>query len=79
MEGGGSGGRTRCHASSCSRRRAGGGPGAPRGPAAADANLCPRHSVGLGAVGVAGAAVPGSPGIVAAMLGFGAAFASTVE
>lgn len=33
--------RARCQASSCSRRRAGGGPGAPRGPAAADANLCP--------------------------------------
>lgn len=33
--------RARCQASSCSRRRAGGGPGAPRSPAAADANLCP--------------------------------------
>lgn len=43
--------RARCQASSCSRRRAGGGPGAPRSPAAADANLCPRPSRQPGAGG----------------------------
>lgn len=50
-EGGGRRGRTRCHASSCSRKRAGGGPGAPRGPAAADANLCPPAQRGVGGCG----------------------------
>lgn len=69
--------RARCQASSCSRRRAGGGPGAPRGPAAADANLCPpaQRAAGDGAGGLGGGH-PGSPGIAAsagASLGVAAA------
>lgn len=85
MAGRGGGGRpsggvrlhqARCQASSCSRRRVGGGPGAPRSPAAADANLCPpaqQAAGGLGApagVGWGGLVWapqgrPSSPGIAA--------------
>lgn len=43
--------QARCQASSCSRRRAGGGPGAPRSPAAADANLCPPAQQAAGGLG----------------------------
>lgn len=43
--------QARCQASLCSRRRAGGGPGAPCGPAAADANLCPPAQQAAGGLG----------------------------
>lgn len=65
--------RVRCQASLCSQRRAGSRAGAPRGPAAADANLCPAAQQEAGGLGSPAGSMggwqhhPSSPGITSAV------------